>query len=68
MLDRFVMVCLIQTPDIPPDLRDAAVGGAQRRYTNYVAEVNNRMSSDEIEASAGNGPAETVRAPAQGSA
>ncbi len=40
MVDRQVMLYLLHTPEIPPDLRGEAVADAQRRYTNYGQQVS----------------------------
>jgi hypothetical protein len=65
MLDRFVMAYFIQARDLPSVLREKAAADAQRRYTNYVAAVNERLASDDPESAAQNTATATAKPPAQ---
>lgn len=55
---------LLHTPEIPQELRDGAVAGANRWYTNYVAAVNDRIAGDEADGSGGSEPTKAAEAPA----
>src|SRR3989454_2941357 len=37
MIDRLVLVYFVHTPEVPAELKDAAVATARRRYTNRRA-------------------------------
>lgn len=49
MLDRLGMMYLMHTPEIPPELRDGAAAGATRRYTNYLAAVQDLLAKEPLD-------------------
>ena len=45
MIDRLVLLYFVHTPEVPADLKDAAVATARRRYTNWRRAVDDMMQA-----------------------
>ena len=43
MIDRLVLVYFVHTPEVPAELKDAAVATARRRYTNWRRAVDDMV-------------------------
>ena len=52
MVDRLVLLYFVHTPEVPAELKDAAVATARRRYTNW-----RRVVDDMVQAGGGSSPA-----------
>ena len=52
MIDRLALLYLLHTPEVPAELKDAAVATARRRYTNW-----RRAVDDMVQAGGGTGQA-----------
>ena len=52
MIDRLVLLYFVHTPEVPAELKDAAVATARRRYTNW-----RRAVDDMVQAAGGSSPA-----------
>ncbi len=44
MLDRFVLIYLVHALEVPPDLQNAAIASATRRYRNYWKYVGEELA------------------------
>jgi len=49
MLERFVQLYLMHTPELARDQRAGALASANRRYSNYCQAVSERLARDETE-------------------
>ena len=57
MIDRLVLLYFVHTPEVPAELKDAAVATARRRYTNWRRAVDDMMQAGGVSSPApGAGP------------
>jgi hypothetical protein len=63
MLERFVQLYLMHTPEVARDHRAGALASANRRYSNYCQAVSERLARDET---AGTVTGETTAVMARG--
>ena len=45
MIDRLVLLYFVHTPEVPTDLKDAAVATARRRYTSWRRAVDDMVQA-----------------------
>jgi hypothetical protein len=63
MLDRFIVVYLAHTWEVPPELHASAVASANRRYGNYRRAVDDRLAGKGRQAEARRSEADAAGAP-----
>ena len=48
MIDRLVLLYFVHTPEVPAELKDAAVAMARRRYTNWRRAVDDMVQAESV--------------------